>query len=274
MKINIPGFETNDSFVSYETFEEFQLPWGNSVCASGTPYREFYKSLMDAVNYFRKEAEPLTEEVFNKFVICEENKVSQFVRNNISSIKIITRDKVRLTSSGYLGISTEESHLTTKTPYGFTDIIFYIIYSMRTRTFGFNFRSGALNHNVPEQKRIYDLYFDHFYSFEDGYEDKVWNIFTEENLFSKFEFIPLVIEDHNVCVVSHKAYKGKYGKVDEVQCPTRGINILENEKEMKALEDWLSNGGKINKNNMYYILADRGDRSKHYLKRVRENQEG
>lgn len=270
MKINIEGFNCEYDFVPYESFDEYQLPWGSTVSEHGVPYTEFGKSMLGAINFFRKEAVQLTEEDLVKLFIAEENEISRFVRDNVSRIKLIKRDEYKRTSDGYLGQHTKVSSLQTRTPYEFTDVILYIKFSMQTRTFSVVFNRSALNINIPEQAYIAKKYFDIFLMDYWNLDMYAWNVFKENGLLDKFEFIPLVIEDFCRCVVSHKAYKSSYGIVSEVDCPTRGINILEDEKEMEALKDWLAQGGKINKYNMYYILANRDDRSKHYLRRVME----
>lgn len=270
MKMNVEGFNCEYDFVPYESFDECQLPWGSTVNAHGIQYTEFGKSMLGAINFFRKGAVQITEKDLSKLFIAEENEISKFVKDNLSRIKLIKRDEYKQTSEGYLGMHTKESRLKTRTPYEFTDVILYIKYSVRTRTFSIVFNRSALNINIPEQEHIAKKYFDILLMDYWNYDMYAWSIFNEKGLLDKFEFIPLVIEDCYKCSVSHKAYRDSYGFVPEVDYPTRGINILEDEKEMEALKDWLAQGGKINKYNMYYILASREDRSKHYLRRLKQ----
>lgn len=85
----------------------------------------------------------------------------------------------------------------------------------------------------------------------------------------RVEFIPIKINTD--FSISHRSYMIGKSEVAAVSVAYAGGAILKNEDVMKRLEGWIGEGNTINPKNEYYILANKDDRSKLYLRRRKED---
>lgn len=83
------------------------------------------------------------------------------------------------------------------------------------------------------------------------------------------EFIPIIINTD--FSVSHRSYMIGKTEVSAVSVAYSGDAIIKNDNVMKRLEGWIGEGNSINPKNEYYILANKDDRSKLYLRRNKED---
>lgn len=84
------------------------------------------------------------------------------------------------------------------------------------------------------------------------------------------EFIPIRINyDFKV---SHRAYRDGGEEIPEVSVPYMGRDIVKNTYAMSRLSNWVDEGNIINPRSEYFILANRDNRSKLYL-RKKKNRE-
>lgn len=270
---NVFGWETVKDFVDYEKFESFRLPWGNAVGMEGCAYTEFQHSMMDEINYMRNSSVPLTREQLKEYMpVAVKDDVYNFIWNSINEARLINLGEVRKVHPGYL-VDTEESvNYERDVTYGLSNVVFFFKYNTALRRFEPVFNMSALNINIPEQYYLRKHADTTNVAYSRKYEDrlKMFEFLRDNKYFEKFEFFPIYVDAFDGVTVSHKQYRTPYGVEPAVTSPTLGVNILNHPEVLEALADWTAQGGKINPNNMYLILAMKDDRSKYYLKRYTE----
>lgn len=258
-------------FKPYERFDEMQLPWGNSVCEEGGCYTEFQRSMMNGINFMRREAEPIDRKDFDKkFPTIATTDVSRWILNNIERVRVIPEGKSVTVSDGYLGHSMMESERVFDNCYGMSDVVFYIEYDEAEMKFTPIFNAFALNVNIDRQAALKrSIEFEDLHPYSEDYEDRVemFRYLQRTGVLEEMEFIPIKIVPIGRLLVSHKAYSDGFGRHKSVTVPYYGRVIRQDGNVMAGLEDWFERGGKINDRNKYLILSTKEDGNKYYLKR-------
>lgn len=268
---NVFGNTVLTDFRPYERFDEMQLPWGNSVCEEGGCYTEFQRSMMNGINFMRRESEPVDKKDFDKkFPIVQTTDVSRWVLNNLNRVRIVPEGTSRSVSNGYLGHSMTESERVYDNCYGMTDVVFYIEYDKAEMKFTPIFNASALNVKISRQAALKrTIGFEDLHPYSEDYEDRIemFRYLHCTGVIDEMEFIPIKIIPIGKLSISHKAYSDGFGRHKSVTAPYYGRVIRQNGDVMAGLGDWFERGGKINDRNKYLILATTEDRSKYYLKR-------
>lgn len=280
------GIEVSESgFKRYETFEDVVIPFGSMIsCDESNRGLPYYSEALSSFNSVRQE---LIDFNIDQFDYTRGNKdyIYRFLAKNAKRCKILPDwNHMKIFTEGNLHGCITEHELDHDLPnlYGVNDLIFKFVYSTQYERFLFRFYLQNLNLKKSYQSFLSDDIrrkdFDHsvFFGTENDM-DKMKPMFDYcvKNIFPKAEFLPVEVLANDGVVISHRAYRDKFGPHDEVTSPCLGKNIKKNDSIMDRLSIWLKNGGYIRDSNLYLIIENRkaGDGSL-YLLPYKQKSEG
>lgn len=262
--------DKKDEYYPYEKFSDFRLPFGSCVGKTDNDvYTEFPRTIINSINYLRRTAELLTLEHFNELcpVLDKSNKTYKFLVNHLSNVRLVNEGTYHKSYNGIIGehSSFDECEFVRDVEYGLSDVIFYVSFDFQYMKLIPHFDMSKFNYKYQS-----DVKFELVRKF--GFSE--YGRLNEEDalnaigyLLDHSEFIPLKISTFDGVMVSHKAYRDKFGmRVDAVQSPALGLNIKGHDKIMKGLEGFISKGGRIFNNRLYLILESRDEKGTYYLR--------
>lgn len=247
-------------FKPYEAIKDTKLPVFLDSCFA---YEVSLRELNDA-NYIRRTAKLIDARDFSKRVVLFENNhpVKKWVLKHLDKCREINRGTYHKGESSFSEFKDFDEKYRKDTNYGFCCLGFYIKYSKVRRKLYIETSTlwdsilKTCGHTLQE---ITGKSWDSELSSED--EVKILDVLVKNS-----EFIPVEIEDVAYPCWNHNQSMCFFKEEDR---PTLGINILENEKAVDALEDWMCAGGKINPR-VWYFLKESIDGT-WYLKRDLKN---
>lgn len=251
------GFAVNE-FKEYEKMTEVKLPFGSCTSESeedaGT---ELYNDSLCGINFYRKNA---TEFNLQDYTVNTKDYLYNWLQKNESRCRVLPKSVIHETSNGNLGMHSDlmENDYESSAKYGTSDIVCMFRYSTQYERFEFVCYYTSLNLNIPEQKALRERFKTEMEAarFEADGDKKVFE-WCVENLFPECEFIPVVINTFDGCMISHRAYRNRLGYIEEVTSPCLGKNIKRHPKIMEGLKGWLENGGYIRDDKFYLIIKTR-----------------
>jgi hypothetical protein len=177
----------------YESFDKYQLPFGDNMSNTGIPYSDFEHATMDTVNCIRRNSAPVTKDDILRRPIYSGKDIRQFLLDNIDRVREISeKTKIRYRSSedNFCGINFSDG-------FGLTDVFCYFRYDRTLMRYTPKIYIGCLNRNIPEQRRLYntiDIDVDICTKYDDSVESqvKLFELLLDLRVFKDFEFIPVL----------------------------------------------------------------------------------
>ena len=257
-RANIDVKVEEPKFIPYESVKDVRFP----VMLENDLFYSINQELLKDANYIRSSMVPLDRKSFEKRVkLFEASKIKQWVLDNIDKCYEINTGGARKIESKYIKRDGDdfERIYEKDTQYGLCCLGYYIEYSLSSRKISVKFQHST---DLTYQAAGIDPKTLNISEFSFSYKEDDW-ITALDALAKVSEFVPVMINCSNCVHWNHWEDFPLFGK--PLKYPTLGINLMENEKVMEKLKDWISAGGRINPR-VWYYLNQRGD-GHWYLKR-------
>lgn len=231
--LNKAGFETADdpTLIDFTSIKDVCLPFGFWIVPSNFEATKY----LEGMNYIRRNSTPFN---FDYYKTSESTEITRWLKINQSICKVLPDrfSTIDIKYNGYLNSYNPDGDCEWKDPmeYGYSNVMFYFLYNMQfekwefifSRVNRYNNGSGrfvplALEYLEPEQRIHY----------------------ANDHLFRFSEFVSIVIDKHDGCIISHKKYKNQFGVHDAVTSPCFGKNIKKHTNIMERLSNWIADGG-------------------------------
>lgn len=227
------GFDisNNESAVKEITaFSQIRYPFGDLYDRTdGISETITSKGCFNNINNCLKRLEQITAEEFSKQCkVALVNSLHYYLLSNIDRVRV-----GRLDENSYV-----QQHY----------IVAYFVYTKRTGELRLIVHLDNINKHYNEKDYIMMKTL-----LGDTVRSQAELLLYMYDFLSKFEFIPLFIDDNIEVKISHKEYRRLGRTYREVTCPVLGRHILKEEWLMEGLKDYLSKGHVILKNDQYLV---------------------
>lgn len=248
------GVQTEgNSFVEWVSREDIRFPF---AVATNFNSFAFVQGALSLFNYMRRNTESIAKEWLKEADAVNTDMVLHtWIKGNTGMLRLVTEDmlhKFRIKANNERWSKEAESFsvLPTTINRNFSVFIDYEVMEGR-------FKLYVERRRVPnELKEIRSMQND----------IDVLNYISEHR--DLVEFIPIFVNEGYY--VSHKEYRDKGVLIKEVRVSYFGDRIMKNTEVMSRLKEWFDEGNTINPKSKYFILANKQDKHKFYLRRDTE----